>query len=114
MLRRRVEPNRRKNPAVNLYLNCVEAGSEERALADRLYGDLQATGLEVLYDDRDANPGEKFTDAELLGCPLRATVGRRTLAAGEVEVQIRRGREARTVPLEDAAASIARLSQELP
>ncbi len=68
-------------------------GSEERALADRLYGELMELGLEVLYDDRDAGPGEKFADAELLGCPLRVTVGRRTLAAGEVEVQIRRGRE---------------------
>ena len=67
-------------------------GSEERALADRLYGELEAAGLQTLYDDRDAGPGEKFADAELLGCPVRVTVGRRTLAAGEIEVQIRRGR----------------------
>ena len=53
---------------------------EERAFAERLYGELEATGLDVLYDDRDAGPGEKFADAELLGCPLRLTVGRRTLA----------------------------------
>ena len=57
-------------------------GSEERDFSDRLYEDLKATGLEILYDDRDAGPGEKFTDAELLGCPVRLTVGRRTLAAG--------------------------------
>ena len=54
---------------------------------------------QMLYDDRDAGPGEKFADAELLGCPLRLTVGRRTLAAGEIEVQVRRGRESRAVPL---------------
>ena len=48
--------------------------------------------MEVLYDDRDAGPGEKFADAELLGCPLRLTVGRRSLESGEIEVQIRRGR----------------------
>ena len=78
-------------------------GSEERAFADRLYDELRAAGLDTLYDDRDAGPGEKFADAELLGCPVRVTVGRRTLAAGEVEVQIRRGRESRTVPLEGAA-----------
>jgi len=47
----------------------------------------------VLYDDREAAPGEKFADAELLGCPLRLTVGRRSLESGEIEVQIRRGRE---------------------
>jgi prolyl-tRNA synthetase len=78
-------------------------GSEERELAERLYGELQEAGLRVLYDDRDAGPGEKFADAELLGCPLRLTVGRRTAAAGEVEAQVRRGREARAVPLEGAA-----------
>ena len=50
-------------------------------------------GLETLYDDRDPGPGEKFADAELLGCPLRLTVGRRTLESGEIEVQVRRGRE---------------------
>ncbi len=89
-------------------------GSDERTAADRLYDDLQATGLSILYDDRDAGAGEKFTDAELLGCPLRVTVGRRTLAQGEVEVQIRRGRESRSVPLEGAADAIARLWHELP
>ena len=89
-------------------------GSEERDFSDRLYEDLKATGLEILYDDRDAGPGEKFTDAELLGCPLRLTVGRRTLAAGEIEVQVRRGRESRTVPVQGAAEAVAELWGELP
>jgi prolyl-tRNA synthetase len=89
-------------------------GTEERAFADGLYGELQELGLDVLYDDRDAGPGEKFTDAELLGCPLRVTVGKRTLGAGEVEVQIRRGRENSSVLLEDAAEEIAALWRGLP
>ncbi len=89
-------------------------GTEERAFADGLYGELMELGLEVLYDDRDAGPGEKFTDAELLGCPLRVTVGRRTLGSGEVEVQIRRGKESTTVLLEDAAEAIAALWRGLP
>ena len=85
-------------------------GSEERALADRLYEELQAAGLDTLYDDRDAGPGEKFADAELLGCPVRLTVGRRTLAAGEIEVQIRRGRESRVRSRSSgAAAAVAEL-----
>ena len=88
--------------------------SEERKLADRLYGELQSLGLRTLYDERDAGPGEKFADAELLGCPARVTVGRRTLAAGEIEVQVRRGRKPRTVPLEGAAEAIAELWQGLP
>jgi prolyl-tRNA synthetase len=88
--------------------------TDERALADRLYGELQELELQALYDDRDAGPGEKFADAELLGCPARVTIGRRTLGAGEIEVQVRRGREARTVPLEGAAEAIMELWRELP
>lgn len=68
-------------------------GTRERDAADELYGTLHDGGVEVLYDDRDLGPGEKFADAELLGCPLRLTVGRRSLESGEIEVQIRRGRE---------------------
>jgi prolyl-tRNA synthetase len=89
-------------------------GGEERKLAERLYVDLREAGLDTLYDDRDAGPGEKFADAELLGCPARVTVGRRTLAEGEVEVQVRRGRESRTVPINGAAAAVAQLWQDLP
>jgi prolyl-tRNA synthetase len=89
-------------------------GSDERELADRLYRELEQTGLQTLYDDRDAGPGEKFADAELLGCPVRLTVGRRTLAAGEIEVQIRRGRESRTVPIQGAAEAVVKLWRTLP
>jgi prolyl-tRNA synthetase len=89
-------------------------GSPERELSDRLYAELQATGLDTLYDDRDAGPGEKFADAELLGCPVRLTVGRRTIGAGEVEVQIRRGKETGSVPVDGAAAAVLELWRQLP
>jgi prolyl-tRNA synthetase len=89
-------------------------GSPERELAEGLYLELAEAGLETLYDDRDVGAGEKFTDAELLGCPLRLTVGRRTLAAGEIEVQIRRGRGSTTVPVAGAADAVAQLWRELP
>ena len=89
-------------------------GSDERTFSDGLYAELQATGLQVLYDERDAGPGEKFADAELLGCPLRLTVGRRTLGAGEIEVQVRRGRESRSVPMAGAAEAVAALWHEVP
>jgi prolyl-tRNA synthetase len=68
-------------------------GSAERELAERAYATLREGGIDVVYDDRDAGPGEKFADAELLGAPLRLTVGRRSLESGEIEVQLRRGRE---------------------
>ena len=84
-------------------------GSEERALSERIYAELVSAGIDTLYDDRDAGPGEKFADAELLGCPLRVTVGRRTLQSGELEVQVRRGQEPRALPLDGAAAAIAEL-----
>jgi prolyl-tRNA synthetase len=89
-------------------------GAKERELADRLYDQLRAESLQVLYDDRDVGPGEKFAVAELLGCPLRVTVGRRTLERNEVEVQIRRGLKAQTVPLEEAAQALVELLPELP
>jgi prolyl-tRNA synthetase len=89
-------------------------GSDEREFSDRLYRGLCELGLDTLYDERDASPGEKFTDAELLGCPLRLTVGRRTLSSGELEVQIRRGRESRTVPVDGAAEAVAELWRGLP
>jgi prolyl-tRNA synthetase len=89
-------------------------GEEARRLADRLYGDLRDAGVDVLYDDRDASAGEKFADAELLGCPLRLTVGKRSLEAGEVEVQVRRGQEKRSLPLEGAAVAAVELWRTLP
>ncbi len=67
-------------------------GTPERDAAESLYATLQQGGVEVIYDDRDAGAGEKFAEAELLGCPLRLTVGRRSLESGEIEVQLRRGR----------------------
>src|SRR4051812_19558562 len=89
-------------------------GTDEHALAEQLYGELTGLGLDVIYDDRDAGPGEKFADAELLGCPLRLTIGRRTLGAGEIEAQVRRGRETRSVPLEGAAQAAKDLWATLP
>ena len=68
----------------------------------------------MLYDDRDAGAGEKFADAELVGCPLRVTVGRRTLSSGELEAQVRRGRADRPLPLDGAAAAVDELWRTLP
>jgi prolyl-tRNA synthetase len=91
-----------------------KAGDPARAAAEELYEVLRTGGVEVLYDDRDAGPGEKFADAELLGCPLRLTVGKRAIESGEIEVQIRRGRrEAPGLPLGGDPAVLIRLLDEL-
>ena len=91
-------------------------GTPERAAADKLYEDLRAAGLDTLFDDRDAGPGEKFADAELLGCPLRLTLGKRSLESGTVEAQTRRGREDHPegVPLDGAAEAVRALWLTLP
>jgi prolyl-tRNA synthetase len=89
-------------------------GEPAREVADGLYEELKGAGLDTLYDDRSASAGEKFADAELLGCPLRLTVGKRGVESGEVEAQVRRGRERRSLPLEGAAAEAAKLWRELP
>ena len=62
-------------------------------LAERIYADLVGAELEVLYDDRDLRAGVKFKDADLLGLPLRVTVGSRALKDGVVEIRRRRTRE---------------------
>jgi prolyl-tRNA synthetase len=89
-------------------------GEEAREVSERLYEELKEAGLEVLYDDRDASPGEKFADAELLGCPLRLTTGRKSLEAGELDVQLRRGQVKQSLPLEGAAEAAAELWHGLP
>ncbi len=89
-------------------------GEDARRVADEIYEELGREGLDVIYDDRDASPGEKFADAELLGCPLRLTIGRKSLEAGEVEAQVRRGQDNRALPLEGAAGAAAELWRALP
>jgi prolyl-tRNA synthetase len=85
-------------------VSLAKAGEEEREAADRLYEELrERLGDEVLYDDRDAGPGEKLTDAELLGCPLRIVVGRRGLADGVVEATERAGGAEHRLPVDEAA-----------
>jgi prolyl-tRNA synthetase len=89
-------------------------GTPERDAADVVYATLRDGGVEVLYDDRDLGPGEKFAEAELLGCPLRLTVGRRSLESGEIEAQIRRGRsEAPALALGGEPEQLLRAVDEL-
>jgi prolyl-tRNA synthetase len=91
-------------------------GSDELAAAQLLYEELRAAGLQVLLDDRDLGPGSKFADAELLGCPLRLTIGRRSLQEGRAEAQRRRGLEdvEGGVALVGAAEAVAELWRTLP
>jgi prolyl-tRNA synthetase len=90
-------------------VSLVKPEEEESAAADRLYDELTAAGVEALYDDRDAGAGEKLTDAELLGCPLRVVVGRRGLAEGVIEASERRSGAEHKLPAGEAAAQVQSL-----
>ncbi|MGH8171028.1 MAG: proline--tRNA ligase [Steroidobacteraceae bacterium] len=80
----------------------LQKSARVREVADRLYNELTALGLEVLYDDRDARPGVKFADAELLGIPHRLVVGDRGLEAGRLEYRYRRDTESTEFPADQA------------
>jgi len=88
-------------------LNPKDAAVLERA--DALYDELRARGIEVLYDDRDERPGVKFKDGDLIGIPIRLTVGAKSLAEGNVELSLRRDRAKQMVPVAEAVARAAAL-----
>ena len=89
-------------------VHLVTLGKEENvgATAQALYDDLRARGIDVLWDDRDERPGVKFKDADLLGMPLRVTIGAKSLANGNIELKPRSEpdpKKAELVPVADAA-----------
>jgi prolyl-tRNA synthetase len=94
-------------------VSLAKAGEPEREAADKLYGELREAGIETLYDEREAGAGQKLTDAELLGCPLRIVVGRRGLANGIVEAGERTSGAEHELPVEEAAARALSLLQGL-
>jgi len=97
-----------------IVLNLGLKSEETTAAAEKLYQDLQAAGLEVLYDDRDERPGSKFKDADLIGIPYRVTVGKTWEKEGKVEVRLRRSGETLTIDYGQAAVEIAAMiHQEL-
>ncbi len=89
------------------------AEAEVTAAAERVYEALTARGVEVLWDDRDLRGGVKFKDADLLGLPVRVTIGKKSLAEGNVEIKLRREADRRVVSLASAADEVARLVNDL-
>ncbi|MBL9081130.1 MAG: proline--tRNA ligase [Planctomycetales bacterium] len=85
------------------------ADAEVAAASDKLYAELQALGVDVLYDDRDQRPGVKFKDADLIGVPLRVVVGGRGLKEGNLELKWRTKEAAEMIPLAGAAEAVAKL-----
>jgi len=97
-------------PIAPFQVILVSIGAQKSArvaeFADALYAELTAAGIEVLYDDRDARPGVKFADAELLGIPHRIVVGERGIAAGKLEYRHRRDTESQEFSADDALGFI--------
>lgn len=75
--------------------------------ADKLYSNLTAAGVEVLYDDRDLSPGEKFAEADLIGLPYRLVVSEKSLKAGGVEIKKRNSAESEIIPTEKLIERLA-------
>lgn len=80
--------------------------SEQMQAAERLYEELRAAGIEVLFDDRNERAGVKLNDADLIGIPLRLTIGDRTLAEGKAELKLRFEKEIEAVPLSEVTEKV--------
>ncbi|HVP07363.1 MAG TPA: proline--tRNA ligase [Candidatus Acidoferrum sp.] len=91
----------------------VEKEAHLRA-AEQLEKEFEAAGIDVLCDDRDERPGVKFNDADLIGCPIRVTIGDKSLKDGKVELKVRGEAQIETVPLEGALAAVKKLAERLP
>ncbi|MBN1489340.1 MAG: proline--tRNA ligase [Phycisphaerae bacterium] len=93
----------------HVLIVALDAGDPEVAeVAGRLHDALAERGLDVLLDDRDARPGPKFKDADLIGVPLRVTIGKRGLKEGVVEVKDRDGTDVAKMAPDDAVAELIR------
>jgi len=94
-----------------------ETNLSPEEIADRIYQEFIAEGIEVLYDDRDESPGVKFKDADLIGLPIRITVSERSLKAGGVEFKDRDSHDKSIVPVAGLSgvvrAELQRLEDEI-
>ena len=86
--------------------------AEVREVSDKLYNDLQAAGVEVIYDDRKVNPGVMFSDADLLGVPVRVTVSPRNLKENVIEVTSRDKSFSAKVPVEGALEELLKIVED--
>ena len=91
----------------HVHINALKADNDEvKSAAEALYAGLEAAGVEVLYDDRNASPGVQFADADLLGAPIRIIVSERNLANNELEYKRRDTGEKGAIPVEGAVGTL--------
>jgi prolyl-tRNA synthetase len=97
-----------------VLVTCVNQDDKEVAqTAEKIYEQLQNNGVDVLLDDRDLRGGVKFKDADLLGIPIRITVGKKAVAEGNVEIKLRSKSESTKIAIEKAADKVIELVNSL-
>ncbi len=92
-----------------IHLTGLSKTPEEAASVENIYNMLQEKGFEVLYDDRKASPGFKFADADLLGMPVRVTVGKNFFQDGDIEIKVRKTGEMLKVKADDLVSAVNQL-----
>jgi prolyl-tRNA synthetase len=93
----------------DVHLVGLGKSDQETKDTDAIYDMLCAEGLDVLYDDRRASPGVKFADADLVGMPVRITIGKNYFQTGEAEVKTRKGGDILKVKKQDLSGRIKKL-----
>jgi prolyl-tRNA synthetase len=93
-------------------VSLLALGNETLEEGEKIYNQLLDRGIDVLFDDRDARPGFKFKDADLIGIPIRITLGKKSLQEGTAEVKLRREGEMKKVPLDTLADTVEAMIRE--
>lgn len=97
-----------------VHLCCMRVGDPEcKAVADKLYADLESKGIEVIYDDRDVSAGAMFADADLLGVPVRVIVGPKNLKENKIELKTRDKSVSELIPVDGAIDAVEALIKKL-
>ena len=97
-----------------VIVTCVNQDDKEVAqVAEDIYQKLLFNGIDTLLDDRILRAGAKFKDADLIGIPVRITVGKKSIAEGNVEIKLRRESESEKVKIEDAPSRVNELINKL-
>jgi prolyl-tRNA synthetase len=96
-------------PFEAMVINIKAGDTASDAACGKLHAELEAAGIDVLYDDRDAPAGAKFATADLIGIPYQLIVGPRGLKEGQAEIKHRATGERETLPLEKAVERLAML-----
>lgn len=97
------------------HVHLIGLNLEDQSVADaaeKAYAKLESEGIETLYDDRQLRAGEKFSDADLLGIPVRITISKRTMEQGKVEFKLRKEPKAELITLEEAISKVKDLIKQ--